>query len=114
MISTNRRRRPNGGWAGLGRTRAVEGVISMARCARLLFHEVTGGVYMSGWATGSLFAALKAAGVASIVGWALVLGTGPAVADPDPGDPGVAAGPAVGQDPTPFTGTAPFGAPGVG
>ncbi|MCW2629816.1 Ig-like domain-containing protein, partial [Mycobacterium sp.] len=66
---------------------------------------------MSGWTRGSLFAALKAAGVASILGWVLVLGTGPALADPAPGDPGVVAGPAAGQDPTPFTGTAPFGPP---
>ena len=91
---------------------------------------------MSGWTRGSLFAALKAAGVASILGWVLVLSAGPALADPDPapGDPGVVAppadppappplaappplpvpvvaGPAGGQDPTPFTGTAPFGPP---
>ena len=108
---------------------------------------------MSGWTRGSLFAALKAAGVASIFGWVLVLSAGPALADPDPapGDPGVVAppadppappplaappplpvpappapglppapdplavpvvaGPAAGQDSTPFTGTAPFGPP---
>ena len=102
---------------------------------------------MSGWTRGSLFAALKATGVASILGWVLVLSAGPALADPDPapGDPGVVAppagppappplaappplpvpappapdplaapvvaGPAGGQDPTPFTGTAPFGPP---
>src|SRR5512133_426414 len=66
---------------------------------------------MSGWTRGSLFAALKAAGVASILGWVLVLDTGPALADPAPGDPGVVTGPAPGQDPTPFTGTAPFGPP---
>ena len=85
---------------------------------------------MSGWTRGSLFAALKAAGVASILGWVLVLSAGPALADPDPapGDPGVVAppagpppppppaapvlaGPAGGQDPTPFTGAAPFGPP---
>jgi lipoprotein-anchoring transpeptidase ErfK/SrfK len=104
---------------------------------------------MSGWTRGSLFAALKAAGVASMFG-ALVLGAAPtAAADPDPapGDPGVvappgppapplapdplaappppfappplpfpgalpaAAGPAAGQNPTPFTGTPPFGPP---
>src|SRR5580658_2481649 len=89
-----------------------------------------GGMYMSGWTRGSLFAALKAAGVASILGWVLVLSAGPALADPDPapGDPGVVAppagppappplappvvtGPAGGQDPTPFTGAAPFGPP---
>ena len=66
---------------------------------------------MSGRTRGSLCAALKAAVVASILGWVLVLGTGPALADPAPGDPGVVAGPAGGQDPTPFTGTAPFGPP---
>ena len=70
---------------------------------------------MSGWTRGSLSAALKATGVASILGWVLVLSAGPALADPDPdpapGDPGVVAGPAAGQDPTPFTGTAPFGPP---
>ena len=66
---------------------------------------------MSGWTRGSFFAALKAAGVASILGWVLVLSTGPALADPAPGDPGVVAGPAGGQDPTPFTGAAPFGPP---
>lgn len=111
---------------------------------------------MSGWTRAwtkrGLFAALNAGGLAA----ALVLGTGPAVADPDPppGDPGVVAAPpapppppfelpplpglppppppgdappppppwappgampvaasADGQDPTPFTGTAPFGPP---
>jgi lipoprotein-anchoring transpeptidase ErfK/SrfK len=90
---------------------------------------------MSGWTRGSLSTALKAAGVASILGWVLVLSVGPALADPDPapGDPGVVAppadppappplappplpvpvvaGPGAGQDPTPFTGTAPFGPP---
>ena len=90
---------------------------------------------MSGWTRGGLFAVLKAGGVASILGWVLVLGTGHVLADPDPapGDPGVVAppagppapplaappplpvpvagGPAGGQDPTPFTGTAPFGPP---
>jgi lipoprotein-anchoring transpeptidase ErfK/SrfK len=91
---------------------------------------------MWGWTRGSRFAALKAAGVASILGWVLVLSAGPALADPDPapGDPGVVAppagppappplaappplpvpviaGPGGGQDPTPFTGTAPFGPP---
>ncbi|BAX90547.1 L,D-transpeptidase [Mycobacterium shigaense] len=110
--------------------------------------------WTSAWGTRGLFAALNAAGLAA----ALVLGAGPAVADPDPppGDPGVvaappapspppfqlpslpgwppstpapgdpaappppwappgavpvAAGAADGQDPTPFTGTAPFGPP---
>ena len=85
---------------------------------------------MSGWTRGSLSTALKAAGVASILGWVLLLSAGPALADPDPapGDPGVVAppadppappllagpivaGPVGGQDPTPFTGTAPFGPP---
>ena len=80
---------------------------------------------MSGWSRGSLFAALKAAGVASILAWVLVLSAGPALADPDPapGDPGVVAPPAGPPappplaappplpDPTPFTGTAPFGPP---
>src|SRR5262249_35903364 len=104
----------------------IAGLGAMRHC----FQKVTGGMYMSGWTRGSLFAALKAAGVASILGWVLVLSAGPALADPDPapGDPGVvappadqpapdplavpvAAGPAAGQDPTPFTGTAPFGPP---
>jgi lipoprotein-anchoring transpeptidase ErfK/SrfK len=73
-------------------------------------------MYMSGWTKGSLSTAAKAAGVASILGWVLVLSSGPAVADPDaaPGDPGVVAGAAAGgQDPTPFTGTAPFGPPKI-
>jgi lipoprotein-anchoring transpeptidase ErfK/SrfK len=93
-------------------------------------------MHMSSWTRGSLFAALNAAGFAAL----LVLGTGPALADPDPapGDPGavaapagppapapppglppapnplavpVFAGPADGQNPTPFTGVAPFGPP---
>jgi lipoprotein-anchoring transpeptidase ErfK/SrfK len=112
---------------------------------------------MSAWTRArtkrGLSAALKAAGVASVFGWVLVLGASPALADPDPvpGDPGVVAppadppapppvaappqplpfppgpesppapglppavpaytGPADGQNPTPFTGTAPFGPP---
>ena len=112
---------------------------------------------MSGWTRGSLLAALKAAGAASVLGGALVLSAVPALADPDPGapgDPGVVAppadppappplaapppppllppppgdplapppppapgvvpafsGPAAGQNPTPFTGAAPFGPP---
>jgi lipoprotein-anchoring transpeptidase ErfK/SrfK len=93
-------------------------------------------MHMSGWTRGSLCAALSTAGFAAL----LVLGTGPALADPDPapGDPGtvaapadppapaplpglppppdplagpVFAGPADGQNPTPFTGAAPFGPP---
>jgi lipoprotein-anchoring transpeptidase ErfK/SrfK len=118
---------------------------------------------MSGWTRAwtrrGPLAALKAVGLASAVGWVLVLSAGPALADPDPapGDPGVVAapvgppvpppdplaappppdplapppaappfglppwpapfaqpvlaGPAAGQDPTPFTGTPPFGPP---
>jgi lipoprotein-anchoring transpeptidase ErfK/SrfK len=111
---------------------------------------------MSGWTRASLLAALKAAGMASLLGAlgsALVLSASPALADPDPapGDPGVVAppadplapappplaappppadplappplplpfpgaqpvvaGPAAGQNPTPFIGTAPFGTP---
>src|SRR5580693_6638473 len=82
---------------------------------RHCFQKVTGGIYMSGWTRGSLSTALKAAGVASILGWVLVLSAGPALADPDPapGDPGVVAGPAPAQDPTPFTGAAPFGPPRI-
>jgi lipoprotein-anchoring transpeptidase ErfK/SrfK len=38
-------------------------------------------------------------------------GAGSALADPAPGDPGIVVGPDAGQDPTPFTGTAPFGPP---
>src|SRR5271165_4572134 len=66
---------------------------------RHCFQKVTGGMYMSGSTRGSLFAALKAAGVASILGWVLVLSAGPALADPDPapGDPGVVAPPADAQ-----------------
>jgi lipoprotein-anchoring transpeptidase ErfK/SrfK len=50
---------------------------------------------MSGWTRVRIFGALKAAGIASVFGWALVLG-GPALADPEPppGDPGVVAPPA--------------------
>jgi lipoprotein-anchoring transpeptidase ErfK/SrfK len=68
---------------------------------------------MSGWTRASLFAALKAVGAATIFGWALVLATGPALADPDPGDPGIPAAPGAGQDPAPFTGAAPFGPPRI-
>ena len=114
---------------------------------------------MSGWTKERLFAALSAAGLASVMGLALVFSAGSASADPDPappGDPGLvaappapppppdplapppppaplalppmpqplappafpnpmtqpaAAGPAAGQNPAPFTGTAPFGPP---
>ncbi|MCV7101465.1 hypothetical protein H7I01_13905, partial [Mycobacterium palustre] len=50
---------------------------------------------MSGRKKGRLFAALNAAGLASALGFTLVLGAGPAVADPDPapGDPGAVAAP---------------------
>lgn len=68
---------------------------------------------MSGWTTGSLFAALKAAGVASILGWVLVLSAGPALADPDPapGDPGVVAPPADPPAPPPLAAPPPLPAP---
>ena len=68
---------------------------------------------MSCWTRGNRFAALKAAGVASMLSWVLMLSAGTALAEPDPApsDPGMVAGPAAGQDPTPFTGTAPFGPP---
>jgi len=75
------------------------------------FQKVTGGMFMSGSTKKSLSTALKATGVAPILGWMLVLSAGPALADPTPGDPGVVAGSAAGQDPTPFTGTPPFGPP---
>jgi lipoprotein-anchoring transpeptidase ErfK/SrfK len=67
---------------------------------------------MSGWTRGSLFAAAKVVGVASVLGWLLVLSAGPALADPDPapGDPGVAAPPA---GPPPPPGAAPFGPPKI-
>ncbi|HTQ22884.1 L,D-transpeptidase [Mycobacterium sp.] len=94
---------------------------------------------MSGWTKGSIFGALKAAGMASVLGWVLVLGAGTALADPDPApvDPGAVvpappgppappplalpppltppmfAGPVDGQDPTPFMGTPPFGPPRI-
>jgi lipoprotein-anchoring transpeptidase ErfK/SrfK len=108
-------------------------------------------MHMSGWTRGRLLVALNAAGLASVMGLALVLSAGPALADPEPapGDPGVVAAPpgppapppdplapppppdqpapppppwmppvaqpaaasAAGQNPTPFTGTAPFGPP---
>ena len=47
---------------------------------------------MSGWTKGRT--ALTAVGVASILGWVLVLSAGPAPADPAPGDPGVVGPPA--------------------
>jgi lipoprotein-anchoring transpeptidase ErfK/SrfK len=81
------------------------------------FQKMTGGMYMSGWTRGSLFLALKAVAVASILGWLLVLSVGPALADPDPppGDPGVVAppaGPPV-PPPPPAVGAAPFGPPKI-
>src|SRR5947209_18735329 len=50
-----------------------------------------------------MFAALKAAGLASVLSGALVLGAGPALADPDPapGDPGAVAAPAEPPAPAP-------------
>ncbi len=70
---------------------------------------------MSGWTRGSLFAAAKAAGEASMVGLLLVLSAGIALADPDPdpapGDPGVIA-PAA-DPPAPIAGAAPFGPPKI-
>jgi len=89
---------------------------------------------MSGWTRGSLLTALKTVAMASTLSWLLVLSAGPALADPEPapGDPGVvappagppappppppaapiAAGPASGEDPSPFTGAAPFGPPRI-
>jgi lipoprotein-anchoring transpeptidase ErfK/SrfK len=71
---------------------------------------------MSGWTWRSIFGALKAVGLASVIGWVLVLGAGPVLADPDPapGDPGVVAPPAdAPPPPAPFTGTAPFGPPKI-
>ncbi len=87
------------------------------------------------WTRRGLFASVSSAGFAAL----LVFGTGTALADPDPtpGDPGTVAapqnggdqpapaavpapdplaiptfaGPADGQNPTPFTGVAPFGPP---
>jgi lipoprotein-anchoring transpeptidase ErfK/SrfK len=70
---------------------------------------------MSGKTRGSLIAALKTTGVASILGWLLVLGAGPVLADPDPappGDPGVVA-PPPGPPPPPPIGAAPFGPPKI-
>ncbi len=53
---------------------------------------------MSGWARGTLSATLRAAGsvgLSGVLSWALVLGAGPAAADPDPapGDPGAPGAP---------------------
>src|ERR1700750_1792432 len=65
-------------------------------------------IRMPGWRPRSIFAAVKTAGVAAILSWVLIVSPASALADPDPGVPG-----AGGQDPTPFTGTAPFGPPSV-
>ncbi|SRX95288.1 hypothetical protein MSP7336_03552 [Mycobacterium shimoidei] len=71
---------------------------------------------MSGWTEGSPIAALKAAGVAAILGLLLVLGAGPVLAEPDPdpapSDPGVVAPPAGPPAPPPI-GAAPFGPPTI-
>jgi lipoprotein-anchoring transpeptidase ErfK/SrfK len=69
----------------------------------------------------SLLGALKASGIAAVLGLALVVAAGPALADPDPvpGDPAAPvvpaapAAPAVGENPPPFTGNAPFGPPRI-
>jgi lipoprotein-anchoring transpeptidase ErfK/SrfK len=74
---------------------------------------------MSGWKNAGLFAGLRGAAMASMMGLAMVLGAGPVLAQPDPvpppvpGDPGVFAGAVAGQDPTPSTGTPPFGPPRI-
>ena len=70
---------------------------------------------MSGWTWQSVIGALKAAGIASVCGWVLVLSPGPALADPDPApnDPGVVAPPVDAPPPVPFSGTAPFGPPKI-
>jgi len=80
-------------------------------------------MHMSGSTRGRLFGALKAAGMASVFGLTLVLSASPALADPDPapGDPVVVAppaepvftGPVPGENPAPFTGTAPFAPPRI-
>jgi lipoprotein-anchoring transpeptidase ErfK/SrfK len=81
-------------------------------------------MHMSGSTRGSLFGVLKTAGIASVLGLTLVLSASPALADPDPapGDPVVVApppaepafnGPVPGENPAPFTGTAPFGPPRI-
>ena len=66
---------------------------------------------------GSRFGALRAAGIASVVGWMLLSSAGVALADPDPApdDPGVVPPPAVpaADAPPPFVGTAPFGPPRI-
>jgi len=66
---------------------------------------------MAGWAKGSLSAALRAAGSVGLsagLGWALMLGAGPATADPDPApaEPGAPAAPPAPPAPPP-----PFGLP---
>ena len=123
---------------GAGRDSAVPPGGVLRHCFQKV--KVTGGMVLSGRTGGTLFAARKAAGVASILGWVLVLSAGPALAirirlpaiqglsrrtraataagpgarpglppAPDPLVAPVVAGPAAGQDPTPFTGAAPFG-----
>ncbi|MCV7097833.1 L,D-transpeptidase [Mycobacterium kubicae] len=67
---------------------------------------------MSDRRRGSLFGALKAAGIASVLGLALVLTAGPALADPDP-VPGDPAAPPAADNPPPFVGAAPFGPPRI-
>ena len=64
---------------------------------------------MSGWTSKSLFAALKAAGLASMLSGALVLSAVPALADPDPapGDPGAVAAPGGPPAPAPLPVLAP-------
>src|SRR5947209_1757058 len=102
--------------------------------------NATGGMHMSGWTRGSFFAALSAAGLAALLvlgAGAASADPDPAPADPGavaappapppdpfaappppaspplpfPGAQPTASGPAAGQNPTPFTGTAPFGPP---
>jgi lipoprotein-anchoring transpeptidase ErfK/SrfK len=66
-------------------------------------------MHMSGWTSKSLFAALKAAGLASMLSGALVLSAVPALADPDPapGDPGAVAAPGDPPAPAPLPVLAP-------
>lgn len=71
---------------------------------------------MSGWTRGRLFAALNAAGLASVLSVMLVLSAGPALADPDPapGDPGVVAAPGDPPAPLPWEMPPPPGPPPPG
>jgi lipoprotein-anchoring transpeptidase ErfK/SrfK len=66
---------------------------------------------MSGWTRGSLLTAVKAAGLASVL--ALMSGTGPALADPPPPDPGAIADPAAVPNPAPANPTRVFPASGA-